>query len=299
MPEPIPAAGYPFAGMLYTVTNFKDLAAPVGKSLSVVLGISIATIVPLLLMTFNQQSKLVARFLRSIDPRLGALSVLGVRLATWIALLLCMGEASLAVWVVLGNRLDATRAGLFDEVLLRHAHVDIGPFVEDPAHALPPHKVDKQQKTLRDLAQLATHRSNVTDIVRRPARAAVGFALEFVPVVGPLAYAYLEGERTAIEAHHRLFKLKNMSPDERAKWILARRNEYSQFGFVAAALETVPLLGTITKFTNAVGAALWAADMERRQATVRASRGIGGERHGKETGKSIPGRTGNKKPFTQ
>ncbi|KAI8819169.1 uncharacterized protein EV422DRAFT_569047 [Fimicolochytrium jonesii] len=278
-----PPAAYPFLAILYTATNFKDLATPVAKSLGIALGTSLATVIPLVLLTLNFQAKGVASFLRGLDIRLGSVSVLGIRLSKWIALLLCMGEASLVVMLTLGSKLDSTRVGLFDDVLTKRSNVRIGPYVADPKAVLPtpetPTALSAQRQSIHEFAQLATYRPNATDIFHpsRIPRAALGYALEFVPVVGPLAYAYLECERTGIEAHHRLFTLKKMQPEERGEWVLRHRDEYSQFGFVAAALEAVPIVSTVTKFTNAVAAAMWAADLEKRQEQLRAKKGFAGK----------------------
>ena len=42
----------------------------------------------------------------------------------------------------------------------------------------------------------------------------------------------------------------------------------SSFGVPAVLLELVPILGIFFSFTNTVGAALWAADLEQKQTTA-------------------------------
>ncbi|KAJ3168131.1 hypothetical protein HDU87_001212 [Geranomyces variabilis] len=265
---------YPFAGILFTATHFQDLAEPVAKSLSIALATSLATIVPLILLTLGMQTKLAMKALSGIDPSLPRATVLGIRLAKWIALLMCAFEASLVVYLVLGAKLDATRASLFRDVLLSRTSNSVGAYVSaDPLYTLPAahtaaSKTD-QIKTLHDLATIASTQSSPMDVFTRPVHAALGFALQFIPVLGPLMYGWLEGERTGIASHVQLFKLKDMKPDERAQWVLARRDQYAQFGFTAAMLEAIPVVGAVTKYTNAVGAALWAADLEQRQAELR------------------------------
>lgn len=39
---------------------------------------------------------------------------------------------------------------------------------------------------------------------------------------------------------------------------------YLRFGIVAAILESLPIIGMFFGFTNATGAALWAAKMEKK-----------------------------------
>ncbi|KAJ3008086.1 hypothetical protein HKX48_008775 [Thoreauomyces humboldtii] len=265
------AIKYPFEGMLYTALNFKDLAEPVAKALAIALGTSLATVIPLLLLTLGVQSKGVAAVLRGLDPSLPKISVFGIRLTKWIATMMCAFEAWLVVVAMLGNKLERTRHDLFLDVLNSRAP-HVGRYVSDPTVVLPPATPatkHAQIKDLHELASIASTRPSKFGVFSHPGRTALGFGLQFIPVIGPMAYAYLEGEKTGVEAHHQLFQLKGMKPEDSAQWVLARRDQYTQFGFVAAALEAVPVLSSVTKFTNSVGAALWAADLEQRQAAVR------------------------------
>ena len=43
-----------------------------------------------------------------------------------------------------------------------------------------------------------------------------------------------------------------------------------RFGIAAVLLELVPVVGILFAFTNTVGAALWAADLERKEETHKA-----------------------------
>lgn len=42
----------------------------------------------------------------------------------------------------------------------------------------------------------------------------------------------------------------------------------SSFGIPAVLLELIPFVGIVFAFTNTVGAALWASDMEQQRATA-------------------------------
>jgi hypothetical protein len=42
----------------------------------------------------------------------------------------------------------------------------------------------------------------------------------------------------------------------------------SSFGIVATLLEMIPIAGLLFSFTNTVGAALWAADLEQKNTTA-------------------------------
>ncbi|PYI12833.1 hypothetical protein BO86DRAFT_420208 [Aspergillus japonicus CBS 114.51] len=89
--------------------------------------------------------------------------------------------------------------------------------------------------------------------------------LNFVPVVGTIAYIYVQGKRVGPVAHARYFQLKGWGRKEREGWVEGpgRRGAYTAFGMAAFALEMIPFASIVMAFTNTVGAALWAADLEK------------------------------------
>jgi hypothetical protein len=92
--------------------------------------------------------------------------------------------------------------------------------------------------------------------------------LNFIPVVGTFLFVYLQGKRFGPVAHARYFQLKGMSKSQREKHIEEREAAYTSFGVPAVLLELVPFAGIFFTFTNTVGAALWAADMEEKTNTA-------------------------------
>lgn len=86
--------------------------------------------------------------------------------------------------------------------------------------------------------------------------------LNLIPVVGTLAWVWLNGTILAWEYHLYYFELKNYRYAEQKQFIDARKAQYSAFGMQAMFLEMIPFLGSLFLFTNAVGAALFAADLE-------------------------------------
>lgn len=58
-----------------------------------------------------------------------------------------------------------------------------------------------------------------------------------------------------------------MSKGKREEFVEQRQGAYTAFGTVATLLEMVPVAGIFFAFTNATGAALWAADMEGKTGT--------------------------------
>ncbi len=91
--------------------------------------------------------------------------------------------------------------------------------------------------------------------------------LNFIPVVGTLIFIVLQGKRAGPAAHTRYFQLKEWSQRQRELHIEEHRGGYTSFGVAAFLLEMIPFANLVFAFTNTVGAALWAADIEKN-ATV-------------------------------
>jgi len=87
----------------------------------------------------------------------------------------------------------------------------------------------------------------------------------FYPFIGILVSAWFKALGTGQILHRRYFKAKNMTEDQIAVFIEERKWEYRSFGFAAALLEGLPIIGLVFTISNRVGAAMWAHDLEKRQ----------------------------------
>jgi hypothetical protein len=107
--------------------------------------------------------------------------------------------------------------------------------------------------------------------------------LNLIPVVGTLLYVYMQGKERGPVAHLRYFDLKGWDERKREEWVRRNHGGYlgydspspcfcavvmglltgSRFGMAAFLFEMIPFASLAFSFTNAVGAALWAADMEK------------------------------------
>ena len=114
--------------------------------------------------------------------------------------------------------------------------------------------------------------------------------LNFIPVVGTVMFVILQGKRAGPAAHTRYFQLKQWNSSQRQKHVEEYQAAYTRygnivswigslqrtcdadyfysFGVAAVLLELVPLASILFAFTNTVGAALWAADMEKGNVTA-------------------------------
>uniref|UniRef100_A0A1Y1KW44 Outer spore wall protein RRT8 n=1 Tax=Photinus pyralis TaxID=7054 RepID=A0A1Y1KW44_PHOPY len=86
--------------------------------------------------------------------------------------------------------------------------------------------------------------------------------LNFIPVVGTAMFLFLQARTRGTLVHGRYFQLKNWSASQRREWLEKHTGAYTAFGFVATLLEMVPVANIFFTYTNTVGAALWAADIE-------------------------------------
>jgi hypothetical protein len=86
--------------------------------------------------------------------------------------------------------------------------------------------------------------------------------LNMIPVVGTVLFIFLQARRAGPTAHARYFQLKGWNQSQKEQFVEKKKAAYTGYGVPAVLLEMIPFVGIGFAFTNAVGAALWAADME-------------------------------------
>ncbi|KAK1825744.1 hypothetical protein QBC39DRAFT_317978 [Podospora conica] len=93
--------------------------------------------------------------------------------------------------------------------------------------------------------------------------------LNFIPVVGTIAFILINGRSRGQAAHDRYFQLKKWSASKKSSWLGEHAGPYTAYGTVATVLEMIPVASILFSFTNtAVGAALWAADIEAKESRM-------------------------------
>jgi len=97
--------------------------------------------------------------------------------------------------------------------------------------------------------------------------------LNLIPWLGTPAFIMITGARMGKLSHYRWYRLRGISKNEMKKDLHNRSWEYLWFGTVAMILELIPVLSFFFLLTSAVGAAMWAADMEERS-RVRVGRQV-------------------------
>ncbi|TFK85674.1 hypothetical protein K466DRAFT_600976 [Polyporus arcularius HHB13444] len=86
--------------------------------------------------------------------------------------------------------------------------------------------------------------------------------LNFIPAVGTVLFLLYNGHASGPGWHSHYFELKGFSKNQRAAFVEQRRAEYTAFGMMTMLFTFIPIVGLLFSFTNTVGAALWAAQLE-------------------------------------
>lgn len=124
--------------------------------------------------------------------------------------------------------------------------------------------------------------------------------LHLVPCLGTIAFAYINGVSCVATAHcprastrryfleffcfsptdlqllagwdyHQEFMVQRLGLNWHEQWdyVMARKSDYTYFGFGCTLLSLVPLLNFVFCFTNNVGAAIWAANLYKEMAATQ------------------------------
>ncbi|KAI0701501.1 hypothetical protein BC835DRAFT_1264838 [Cytidiella melzeri] len=93
--------------------------------------------------------------------------------------------------------------------------------------------------------------------------------LNLFPVLGTITFLLVNGHRSGPGWHARYFQLKGFNNTQRKDFVEKRRPDYTAFGVGALAFSFIPIVGLVFTFTNTIGAALWAADMEARSNIIQ------------------------------
>ncbi|KLU91822.1 hypothetical protein MAPG_10771 [Magnaporthiopsis poae ATCC 64411] len=101
--------------------------------------------------------------------------------------------------------------------------------------------------------------------------------LNLIPLVGTFFFIVLQGRARGLGIHERYFQLKAWSKGRKSDWFKLHVGSYTAFGVVANLLEMVPVASMLFSFTNTVGAALWAADVEEMD--MRVAEQIGNKKY--------------------
>ncbi|KAH9832555.1 uncharacterized protein C8Q71DRAFT_798588 [Rhodofomes roseus] len=86
--------------------------------------------------------------------------------------------------------------------------------------------------------------------------------INMVPVLGTVLFVLYNGYTSGPGWHSRYFQLKGFSKNQRQAFVDRKRGEYAAFGSATLLFNYIPLIGLLFSFTNTIGAAMWAAQLE-------------------------------------
>ncbi|KAM7205632.1 hypothetical protein V8F33_000958 [Rhypophila sp. PSN 637] len=238
---------YPIKGMFYFLTH-RALWKPLLSRLAPTVTLSVGVVTAMFFLTYL--------------PQLGILVFVNGPLAVFTTVLLVLSESSTIISILSKNFLlqDAI-LDTFDGTLLdRNA---TGLLKEGRQVNSGTDPINRLGKVLKNPFKRFSLDSLVRYVMYLP--------LNFIPVVGTVAFVVLQGRARGNSVHDRYFQLKGWSSGQKEKWLSEHTGPYSAFGTIATLLEMVPVASVFFAFTNTVGAALWAADIEAKETEMTTS----------------------------
>ena len=261
----LPSGLYPIRGLLYFVyhpTLFKSCVDLVFRLLL----ISLAALAVLWITTYQLQFLTLSQLFG--NGFLGRCAVLVVLLA----------EALIPVYALSERFIRAVRNRLFDTVLKQQGITHLSALTTKEKTTLRISNAEDQrweQKQGRKwgfiwtickyLAATFLQPSATESSFRQYVRMACTLPVTSLMPIGPILYAYLNGFGSAATLmDHYLLQKSVSKPADREAVYQANRTQFRMFGAVVFALNLLPVANWLFLFTNTVGAALWAADMEKQ-----------------------------------
>ncbi|KEY68715.1 hypothetical protein S7711_00589 [Stachybotrys chartarum IBT 7711] len=186
-------------------------------------------------------------------PQLAVLVFVNGPLAVFTTVLLVLNESSAIINTVSRNWLlqDAI-LDTFDGTLVSRNATGIVSEGRELRSGNDP--IKKLGKIIKSPFQSFTPKAIIRYLIHLP--------LNFIPVVGTGIFIVLQSRSRGQTVHDRYFQLKKWSASQKADWLAKHSGPYTAFGLVATLLEMIPLASMFFTYTNTVGAALWAADIE-------------------------------------
>ncbi|CAK9437470.1 uncharacterized protein LODBEIA_P18480 [Lodderomyces beijingensis] len=91
------------------------------------------------------------------------------------------------------------------------------------------------------------------------------FFVGMIPVIGPFVVIFFRASSKGLRAHDRYYKMRGLSTQEINASYKQNKPVYMAFGLAALLLEMIPVFNIFFMFTNNIGAALWAVDLDKNE----------------------------------
>ncbi|KAI1423910.1 hypothetical protein F5Y12DRAFT_785731 [Xylaria sp. FL1777] len=237
---------YPFSGILYFLTH-KALWKPFLSQLLPTIGLAVGVTTAMFFFTYL--------------PQLAILVFVNGPLAVFTTILLILNESSTIVNIISRNFLlqDAI-LDTFDGTLVARNATGIVSEGRQLKSGNDP--IARLGKIIKNPFSKFTPKAIIRYVIYLP--------LNFIPVVGTVVFIIIQGRTRGKLVHGRYFQLKGWSSSQQQDWLQKHVGPYTTFGTVATLLEMIPVVSIFFAFTNTVGAALWAADIEQKSTKMTA-----------------------------
>ncbi|KAI5858160.1 hypothetical protein BZA05DRAFT_457104, partial [Tricharina praecox] len=232
---------YPIKGILYFFTH-RQLWKPLTSRLLPLLTLSAGVVVPMFLFTYIPQSFI----LQFVNGPLAWISTIALVLSESAAIITALSKSFL---------IDDALIDTFDLVLMS----------------------ENQTSLVKNGRELKSSGGGLGKLLKRPfakfsPQAIIKYflylPLNFVPVVGTVIFLLAQvGRAQGPTYHSRYFQLKSYTQSQKNTFIERNKPKYLGFGTVATLLQLVPGASILFLYTNTVGAALWAVELERKGLT--------------------------------
>lgn len=231
---------YPIKGIFYFLTH-RSLWKPLLSKLLPTLALSAGVVTSMFVFTYV--------------PQLAVLVLFNGPLAVFTTVLLILSESSAIISMVSRSwLLQEALLDTFDGTLVARDATDVVREGRQLKSGSDP--IQKLGKILKSPFDRFSPKAFIRYLMYLP--------LNFIPVVGTVIFIALQGRSRGRIVHGRYFQLKKWSAAQQQAWLDEHTAPYSSFGVVATLLEMIPFANIVFSFTNTVGAALWAADIEKK-----------------------------------
>ncbi|KAK4189191.1 hypothetical protein QBC35DRAFT_152757 [Podospora australis] len=231
---------YPIKGIFYFLTH-RELWKPLASKIVPYVGLYGSVIGPMFFFTYL--------------PQLAIMVFVNGPLAVLTTVLLVLNESAAIVSIISkGFLLQDALLDTFDGTMLAKNQTQIvakGREVKSGGDV-----IQRLGKALKSPFRRFSPKELIRYFVYLP--------LNFIPVVGTVLFLFIRGRARGDSVHDRYFQLKGWSEAKKSDWVGKHKGAYTGFGTVATLLEMVPVASILFSFTNTVGAALWAADIEAK-----------------------------------
>ncbi|TGZ81260.1 hypothetical protein EX30DRAFT_331256 [Ascodesmis nigricans] len=246
---------YPIQGIIYFLRH-RSLWKPLTSKLAPMAGLSVGVIATMFAFTYVPQSIL----LTFVNGPLAFISTIALVLSESAAIITALSRNFIV---------DDALTDVFDGVLVEE---DCMRLVSQGRELKPTGGgVGRLGKALKRPFRKFTPQAIIQYFLYLP--------LNFIPVIGTVMFIFIQGRKQGPGYHARYFQLKAFKNSQRKDFIDQRKPAYLAFGTVAMLLQMIPAANIFFLYTNTVGAALWAADMEKgvkRQSLEMDDKGPGG-----------------------